>query len=51
LHLTGQSAINRQLSKQEIYDILIGAISGFRSDALPPALYRKLNREFQISKS
>jgi hypothetical protein len=51
LLLVGQSAINKELSKAEIYDILSEAIHGDPGELIPPSLYRKLVKEFPASKS
>ncbi len=44
--LMGQSTLNGELSKQEIYDILVQSIGGNPEYLLPSSLYRKIEKEF-----
>jgi hypothetical protein len=44
--LIGQSTLNDELSKQEIYDILVQSVGGNPEYLLPSSLYRKIEKEF-----
>jgi hypothetical protein len=47
--LVGQSSINGELTKMEIYDILTQAVEGGeRNDPIPSSLTRKIEKEFPI---
>jgi len=48
--LMGQSTLNGELSKQEIYDILVQSIGGNPEYLLPSSLYRKIEKSFQHRK-
>jgi len=44
--LVGQSTLNGELSKQEIYDILVQSVGDNPEYLLPSSLYRKIEKEF-----